>query len=418
MRALRGIELTLFGLLLANQSWEFAFDLFRFPQFSGLGEWAGTSENNGSFLWFHSAYESLSFFILIVTYATLIPSDWRRCTLVVGVIAATPLVISAVACFSTAVSPSTLLSYHVLPMSIYLGIAVAIAAFGTHRVEALRRAAAEARELGQYRLTRRLGSGGMGEVYLAEHRLLKRPCAVKLIRPDKAADPQSLRRFEREVQATAALTHPNAIQVFDYGHTPDGTFYYAMEYLPGPTLEELVRRDGPLPPGRAVRLLRQVCGALAEAHRTGLVHRDVKPGNVIVCDRGGVADVAKLLDFGLVRDIQPGAAGETAAGAITGTPQYMAPEQASGKTVDARCDVYAVGGVAYFLLTGRPPFDGRTAMQMIAAHLCESPEPPSSHRHDLPSDLERAILRCLAKSPTDRFPDMETLDAASAGCDG
>src|SRR5579864_1628121 len=262
LRSLRGIELTLFGLLLANQSWEFATDLFITPQFHAAGEWAGTSASNEPFLWFHSAYESLSYFILIITYATLVPSDWRRCTLVVGVMAATPLVISLVACFTTVVSPHTFMSFHTLPMGIYLGVSVAIAAYGTRRVESLRREAAAAREVGPYRLKELLGAGGMGEVYLAEHRLLKRPCAIKLIRPDKAADPRQLERFEREVQATAGLTHPNAVQVFDYGHTADGTFYYAMEYLPGSNLQEIVERHGPLPPKLVVHLLRQVCGAL------------------------------------------------------------------------------------------------------------------------------------------------------------
>src|SRR5262249_52007665 len=159
----------------------------------------------------------------------------------------------------------------------------------------------EARKLGQYVLRQRLGSGGMGEVYLAEHVLLRRPCAVKLIRPDRTTDSNSLLRFEREVQATATLNHPNTVQIFDYGHAEDGTFYYAMEYLPGLNLEELVKRHGPLPPERALHLLRQVCGALHEAHAGGLIHRDIKPSNIITCERGGLHDVAKLLDFGLVR---------------------------------------------------------------------------------------------------------------------
>src|SRR5204863_10143764 len=158
------------------------------------------------------------------------------------------------------------------------------------------------------RLTKRLGAGGMGEVYLAEHVLLRRPCAVKLIRPERVGDPGSLQHFEREVQATATLTHPNTVQVFDYGRAADGTFYYVMEYLPGSSLEQLVSARGPFPPARAVHILRQVCGALAEAHSIGLVHRDVKAGNIIVCERGGVAHVAKLLDFGVVEwlDLDPG----------------------------------------------------------------------------------------------------------------
>jgi serine/threonine-protein kinase len=298
----------------------------------------------------------------------------------------------------------------------WIGLGAVTSLFGSHKLTQYRRAAAEARRLGPYTLVRKLGAGGMGEVYLAEHRLLKRPCAVKLIRPDRAADDAELRRFEREVQATAALTHPNAVTVFDYGHTPDGTFYYAMEYLPGLNLQHLVERHGPLPPGRAVHLLRQVCGALGEAHAVGLIHRDIKPGNVIVCERGGTPDVAKLLDFGLVRDVRTGGAELTQDGVVAGTPSYMAPEQARGERVDARTDVYAVGGLAYYLLTGRPPFSGPTPLQVVAAQLYETPAPPSRHRPDVPADLETVVLRCLAKAPADRFPDVAGLDAALAAC--
>ena len=173
-------------------------------------------------------------------------------------------------------------------------------AFGAHTISRLRRQVTEARQLGQYRLRRRIGAGGMGEVYLAEHQLLKRPCALKLIRPDSVADPRALARFEREVRLTATLSHPNTVEIYDYGRTEDGTYYYVMEYLPGLSLEELVERHGPLPPGRVVYLLRQVCGALREAHAAGLIHRDIKPSNIFAARRGGMDDVAKLLDFGLV----------------------------------------------------------------------------------------------------------------------
>jgi serine/threonine-protein kinase len=416
---LRGMELTLFGLLLAQQSFELAFDLFGTPQFGGVGEWAGTSEKDGGFLWFHGAYKSLSYVLLIVCYATLIPSSWRRCTLVVGVMAATPLAISAVASVTTVVSPSTFLSFHVLPMGIYLAIAVAVAAYGTHRMELLRQEAVQARKLGQYQLKQQLGKGGMGEVYLAEHVLLKRPCAIKLIRPDRAAHPGELRRFAREVRATAALTHPNTVQVFDYGTAEDGTFYYAMEYLPGLNLDELVTRHGPLPAARAVHLLRQLCGALAEAHAAGLIHRDLKPGNVIVGVRGGKHDVVKLLDFGLVRS-QTGGPDETRLtqeGAIAGTPAFMSPEQAGGQeNLDGRSDIYSLGALAYFLLAGQPPFAGRSMIQMLLAHISEPPKPLTEHRPDTPTDLQAVVLRCLAKEPAERFPDVASLDGALAGC--
>jgi serine/threonine-protein kinase len=419
LRWLRGMELTLFGLLLAQQSLEFAYNLFLTPQFFGAGEWAGTSAKDGGFLWFHGAYESLSYVLLIVCYATLIPSGWRRCTLVVGVMAATPLAISAVACLTTVVSPSTFLSFHVLPMGIYLAIAVAIAAYGTHRIELLRQEAVQARKLGQYRLKERLGAGGMGEVYLAEHVLLKQPCALKLIRPERAGDPATLRRFEREVQATARLKHWHTVQIFDYGHAADGTFYYVMEYLPGLTLEQLVKQHGTLAPGRAVHLLRQACQALREAHGLGLIHRDIKPANIMICERGGVADVVKLLDFGLVKAVGPEGkeATLTQEGAITGTPTYMSPEQASGKdALDGRSDIYSLGAVAYFVLTGSPPFPRTRAIEAIVAHLHEPVRPLTELRSEVPADLQEVVLRCLEKDPARRFADVSNLHEALARC--
>ncbi len=358
---------------------------------------------------------SLAWFALITIYGIAVPNTWRRAALVIGAAAVTPFVVVLGMWISDA-PPARVQAAYLINLGFWITEAAAMAVFASHKLTQYRQAAAEARRLGPYTLLRPLGAGGMGEVYLARHRLLKRPCAVKLVRPDHAADSQLLERFEREVQATAALTHPNAVQVFDYGHTPDGTFYYAMEYLPGPSLHELVKRHGPQPPGRAVYLLRQVCGALREAHAAGLIHRDIKPGNVIVCERGGLPDVAKLLDFGLVRDVSGGGVELTGEGVISGTPAYMAPEQASGARVDARADVYAVGTLAYYLLTGRPPFTAASAMQVLAAHLYEPPAPPSRHRPDVPADLEAVVLRCLAKAPAERFADVASLDAALAAC--
>jgi len=294
-----------------------------------------------------------------------------------------------------------------------------MAAYGSHRISVLRRQAFEARKLGQYRLKERLGAGGMGEVYLAEHMLLRRPCALKLIRPERAGDPKNLLRFEREVQATAALTHPNTVQIFDYGHAEDGTFYYAMEFLPGLNLDELVKRHGPLPPERSVHLLRQVCGALHEAHTVGLIHRDIKPKNIITCERGGSHDVAKLLDFGLVRShgSGPDADNLTQEGALAGTPAYMSPEQADGKKdLDARSDIYSLGAVAYYLLTGQPPFVRPTQLQTLIAHACDPPIPPVQIRSEVPPDLQAVVLQCLEKAPARRFPDARSLDKALADC--
>src|SRR5205085_4446481 len=208
------------------------------------------------------------------------------------------------------------------------------------------------------------------------HQLLRRPCAVKLIRPEHAGNVANLERFEREVQIMATLTHWNTVEIYDYGHAEDGTFYYVMEYLPGLSLEQLVLQHGPLPPERVVHLLKQVCGALREAHAIGLIHRDVKPSNILICERGGLHDVAKLLDFGLV--LAPGVSADgadlTQEGSIAGTPAYMSPEQAGGQeNLDLRSDVYSLGAVAYFLLTGHPPFAGRSPVKVVAAHLYEAP---------------------------------------------
>jgi serine/threonine-protein kinase len=293
------------------------------------------------------------------------------------------------------------------------------------RFQALRAAVFEARQVGRYSLLRLLGQGAMGEVYLAQHLLLRRPCAVKLIRPERAGREDWILRFEREVQAMAQLTHPNTVEVYDFGRTDDGSFFYAMEYLPGTTLDVLVRAHGRLPPGRVVHLLVQVCGALAEAHRKGLVHRDVKPGNIFVTERGGVQDFVKLLDFGLVHghvdDMVPAipqSAGPverehraldlTQVGQFLGTPAYMAPEQIRSERTDARSDLYSLGCVAYVLLTGRPPFE-RNALE----HHATAPIPSLRERNPaIPEDLEAVITRCLAKERDARYQSATELAAA------
>ncbi len=290
-----------------------------------------------------------------------------------------------------------------------------LAIYGAYRIEMLKQDAQEARQLGQYVLGKLLGRGGMGEVYLADHQYLRRPCAVKLIRAERAGDVGARTRFEREVQAAAALTHPNTVQIYDYGHSEDGTFYYAMEFLPGISLEELVARHGPLQPARATRILVQVCGALREAHGRGLVHRDLKPANVMLCERGGVHDVAKLLDFGLVyKEVEePTDPRVTQVGAILGTPAFMSPEQCEGEaTVTSASDIYSLGAIGFFLLTGRPPFVGRSAMQMIVAHVMETPPPANTLRDGIPTALADVIARALSKKPADRHPDAASLERA------
>ncbi len=249
---------------------------------------------------------------------------------------------------------------------------------------------------------------------------MKRPCAIKIIRPGKATDPSALARFEREVRETAKLSHWNTVEIFDYGHTADGTFYYVMEYLPGMSIAELVERHGPLPPERVIYLLQQTCEALAEAHGLGLIHRDIKPGNLFAAQRGGHYDVAKLLDFGLAKRLWANADSIelTGEGSITGSPLFMAPEQATGDgEPDMRSDIYALGAVAYYMLTGRPPFAADNPLKVMIAHASEPVTPPSRFRGDLPHDLETVVLKCLAKKPIDRFQDTSQLSAALAACE-
>jgi serine/threonine-protein kinase len=249
--------------------------------------------------------------------------------------------------------------------------------------------------------------------------MLRRPTALKLMLPGRVS-PEALGRFEREVQLTSQLAHPNTITIYDYGRTPDGIFYYAMEYLDGVSLETLVAAEGAQPPERVTRILAQVAGALTEAHGIGLIHRDVKPANIMVCDRGGTP-LVKIFDFGLVKKIDagPDQAALTLVNAITGTPLYLAPESITGPDhVDARIDIYALGAVGYFLLTGTPPFDGRTVVEICGHHLHTKPEPPAARLgRPVPPKLEAVILACLAKNPDDRPRDAHDLLAKLSECE-
>ncbi|MEO0324637.1 MAG: serine/threonine-protein kinase, partial [Myxococcota bacterium] len=290
---------------------------------------------------------------------------------------------------------------------------VIVATVASHVFYGLRRQASKVVKLGQYQLERKLGEGGMGVVYLASHAMLRRPAAVKMLPPEKLGA-RSLKRFEREVQRTASLAHPNVITVFDYGRTPDDLFYYAMEYVEGATLEDVVRVGGPQPASRVVYVLEHVSAALAEAHGVGLIHRDVKPANVMLARVPGTPDVPKVLDFGLVKDVEDDAAPEVSAtGEITGTPQYMAPEAITGASVDGRSDLYALGAVGYFLLTGTHLFEARTVVEVCSHHLHSAPEPPSE-RLGAPvhAGLEALLLACLAKDPKDRPATALTLQDA------
>jgi serine/threonine-protein kinase len=270
---------------------------------------------------------------------------------------------------------------------------------------------ARATELGSYRLVERLGRGGMGEVWKATHQMLARPAAIKFIRPEaiageNAADAQLiLRRFELEARSTAGLTSVHTVNLYDFGVTDEGDFYYVMELLDGLDCEELVRRFGPIPPARAIHLLRQVCQSLEEAHGKGLIHRDVKPANIYVCRSGLSTDFVKVLDFGLVAHSGPPPSQDlrlTQPDQTIGTPQYMPPELALGQSVDPRADLYALGCVAYWLTTGRPVFEGQNFYEVVAHHLHAAPDPPSHHVPGLPAAWDELVLACLEKDPARR----------------
>ena len=360
--------------------------------------------------------------LLMFTYALLIPNTWKRAATVIIPMAVLPVMITMVAQMT-----STNIVEHVVSNSEFRGstlqigmvmtLGALIAIWGVRSMRSLRKEAFEARKLGQYQLKKLLGRGGMGEVYLAEHLMLKRPCALKMIRPDVADVNQNRVRFEREVQSTAKLTHWNTVEVYDYGSTDDGTFYYVMEYLPGLNLDQIVQMHGAMPVQRVIHLLTQVCDALAEAHCQGLIHRDIKPANIFAARRGGRYDVAKLLDFGLVRQTHLATDIDlTRDGSITGSPLYMSPEQAMGEVPDQRSDIYSIGAVAYLLLTGRPPFEDKNPMRVIMAHARDVPLLPTDLNPNIPLAVECIVMKCLSKNPDDRYATARSLRLAMLQC--
>ncbi len=287
----------------------------------------------------------------------------------------------------------------------------------THTLYGMRKSLRAAKRLGNYLIERELGKGGMGQVYLAQHALMCRPTAIKTMQDTAAESPAELARFEREVRLSATLTHPNTITIYDFGRTADNAFYYAMEYLEGLDLQALVERFGPVLAERTVFVLRQVCGSLGEAHDRGIVHRDVKPSNIFLTHRGGLYDFAKVLDFGLAKQIRSNeAATVTKTGMLFGTPRYLAPEMVYGsEEIDGRADLYNVGGIAYWMITGQPPFASSSSVEVIIDHVKTTPTRPSKISElPIPRDLDDLIMKCLEKKPGDRYQTASELDAALA----
>jgi eukaryotic-like serine/threonine-protein kinase len=374
---------------------------------------------------------------MLVARSIMVPSTARR-TLVFGLVLAVPFLASVYAIHNLHHDPSIYTAaadrrLHLEPpviaarwtvvASLWWIAALTITTATSRVIYGLRKEVRDARRLGQYTLLEKLGEGGMGAVFRARHAMLRRPTAIKLLPPEKFGA-ESVARFEREVQLTASLTHPNTIRIFDYGRTPDGIFYYAMEYLEGANLADVVAVGGPLPAGRVIHVLEQVAGALAEAHHAGLIHRDVKPANIFLTEQGRMPDVAKVLDFGLVKKVRDADGTDSTALAlsqddrISGTPLYMAPEAiTSPDKVDPRTDLYSLGAVGYYLLTAQDVFRGRNVLEVCSHHLQSEPVAPSRRLGaPVPDDLEALILRCLAKDPHERPADATALRSALRGC--
>ncbi len=313
------------------------------------------------------------------------------------------------------------LRWTVLAVGALLSILFAVGIGAYRNIVLLRRQMQAALQLGQYTLEERIGEGGMGVVFRARHAMLRRATAIKLLPPGKSGE-ERLARFEREVQLTSQLRHPNTIAIYDYGRTSEGVLYYVMEYIDGISFGKLVEKHGPQPAARVAFLLGQVCGALAEAHAAGLVHRDVKPANLMLCIQGGLSDFVKVLDFGLVKEAGDVATGLSQPGMLLGTPLYLAPEAIrSPDQVEPRSDLYALGAVGYYLLCGEPVFAGDNVIDICRQHLHDSPIPPSRRAElTVPESIERVIMRCLSKEPRDRYGSAadlgEALDACE--CDG
>jgi serine/threonine protein kinase len=365
--------------------------------------------------------------IVILISAMIVPSTPRR-MLAASLVAASMEPLGVWLAHLRGLPVPSLVDTFVLLLPNYICAVVAVVP--SHVLQNVGRKLRAAQELGSYQLVELLGRGGMGEVWRAQHRLLARSAAIKLIRPEVlgasgAAESRILmKRFEREAQATAALSSPHTIRVFDFGVTREGTFYYVMELLAGRDLDSMVREFGPVPANRAVHLLRQAAHSLADAHARGLVHRDIKPANIYVCRMGLEYDFVKVLDFGLVKmNGRSGAPGTqetllTASHTTTGTPAFMAPEIILGQgDVDRRADVYALGCVAYYLLTGQLVFDADTPMKMFLHHVQTPPTPPSQRTElHIPGDLEDLVMSCLEKDPNRRPQDAERLFELACEC--
>jgi len=375
---------------------------------------------------------TLSFFALIVFYGMFVPNSVRRASIIIGSFGAVFILLLPAMSFHDPFAWQFIWQAVDIEqrstMVLLVIFAVGISITASSIIHSLRSEVIEARQMGQYRLTELIGKGGMGEVWKAEHALLARPAAVKLIRPEvlDPSDPDKaesmIRRFEREAQNTANLRSVHTVEVYDFGITDSGTFYFVMELLDGIDLETLVNDNGPLSPARTRYLMRQVCDSLLEAHDKGLVHRDLKPANVLACRMGGNYDFVKVLDLGLAKhhatDLVEQDAKLTREGMVIGTPAYMPPETVTKGISDARSDIYSLGCMMFWMLTGQLLFEGSAAMSMVVRHVQEAPEAPSKRSElIIPQSLDRVVLACLEKDPDARPQSAAELKEMLDACD-
>jgi hypothetical protein len=373
-----------------------------------------------------SPHEPIEFSIILATTYTLVarsvvvPSTFAR-TLALGAVSVLPTIAFFVLRRMSFVpnAPAGQVQTFLVFSILWCAVAVFVAALHSRQLYGLRQQVREFGKLGQYTLEEKIGEGGMGAVYRATHAMLRRRAAIKLLLPERSGE-QDLARFEREVQQTSRLLHPNTVSIFDYGRTADGTFYYVMEFLDGFDLEWLVEAEGPLEPARVIRILSQASGALVEAHGLGLIHRDIKPANIILTERSDEPDVVKVVDFGLVKTLKGAGTDLTVTNtdAIAGTPLYLAPEAITAPDgIDGRADLYALGAAGYFLVTGCHVFEAKGVVEMFSKHLLEQPIPPSERLgRSVAPELEKLILACLAKSRDDRPASAAALKEALVAC--
>ena len=342
--------------------------------------------------------------LLVATYAMFIPSNWQRTAVIAFVSATLPTLLTVIQ-FAN-VRGLQQIEFPGFATPFLLFATAAVATIAAHFVRSIREDAESARQYGQYHLTTEIGQGAMGVVYRAEHRMLKRPAAIKLIRAERAASEQAIAKFEQEVQMSATLSHWNTVQIYDYGRTVNGDFFYVMEFLEGKTLAQQLVADNAMKPDVAVDVIRQICNGLEEAHAKTLVHRDLKPANIFLTNCGSQCNLVKILDFGLaVSHARP-----DQDRSVSGSPPYMSPEQVRGESVDGRSDIYSIGCVLYECLKGQQLFSGESISDVFNQHLTSNPSielPPGPA-----NDLGPIIEKCIAKSPDDRYQDVASLRAA------